>query len=106
MAGSITKTCILLSGILLFSVTSLCYAQEPVKLFDVKIPQETVSPVLVPEAANSTGPRVIQEKPDKKVPETSWFWRFIGGTAIGAAKYNTERQSEGRPPVNTYKAWP
>jgi len=99
-------TMILLLGILVSLTTPLCHAQEPAKLFDVKIPQKEVSPVLVPETANATGPRATQAKPAKDVPETSWFWRLLEGTAIGAAKYNTERQSEGRPPVNTYKAWP
>ncbi|MFA7404794.1 MAG: hypothetical protein WC007_12420 [Pelobacteraceae bacterium] len=106
MAERSTKTLILLGSLFLSVATSPCHSQEPGKLFDVKTPQKEVAPVLVPETANTAGPRATQAKPDKEVSDKSWFWRLIEGTAIGAAKYNTERQSEGRPPVNSYKAWP
>jgi hypothetical protein len=105
MAERRTKTMILLCGMLI-SVPLLCHAQEAEKQFDVKMPTTAAAPNLVPEIISTPTPNSVQVKPDKKVPETSWFWRFIGGTAIGAAKYNTEKQSEGRPPVNTFKTWP
>lgn len=91
-----TKTLILLFGILIF-ITSLCHAQEAGKLFDVKMPQEAASPVLVPEPAITPDLRMEPAKPAKEVPEKSWFRRLLEGTAIGAAMYNTEKQSDGRP---------
>ncbi|OGU15994.1 MAG: hypothetical protein A2076_04980 [Geobacteraceae bacterium GWC2_53_11] len=106
MAERRTKILILLCGMLISVASTLCHAQETGKQFEVKMPQETVAPVLVPEPA--VPPDLITEpaKPAREVPEKSWFWRLLEGTAIGAATYNTEKQSDGRPPVNTYKARP
>ncbi|MDD2852197.1 MAG: hypothetical protein PHY09_09920 [Desulfuromonadaceae bacterium] len=101
MAERRARTLILLFGILI-SVSSLCHAQETGKLFDVKMPQEAVAPVLVPEPAITPNLSMEPAKPDRKVPEKSWFRRLLEGTAIGAATYNTEKHSDGRPQVNTY----
>lgn len=106
MAESRTKSWILLLGILVFVATTLCHAQEPRKLFDVKTLPKEASPVLAPESAIIADPRAAQTKSAREVPEKSWFRRLLEGTAIGAATYNTEKQSDGRPPVNTYKARP
>lgn len=46
-------------------------------------------------AAPITKPESL--KPDKEVLVQSWFWRMLQGMAIGAASYNTEKQSDGRP---------
>lgn len=92
-----TKFLILLCGMLISVATPLCHAQEAGKLFDVKMPKEAVSPVLVPEPAITPGLRMETAKPAKGVPEKSWFRRLLEGTAIGAATYNTEKESDGRP---------
>jgi hypothetical protein len=42
-------------------------------------------------------PRPAPVKPATEVLEPSWFWQFLEGIAIGAATYNTEKQSDGRP---------
>jgi hypothetical protein len=96
MAVRRTKTMILLCGIFI-SVTPLCYAQDEGKLFDVKMPWEAVSPVLVPEPSVTPDLKVEPAKPVKEVSEKSWFRRLLEGTAIGAVTYNTEKQSDGRP---------
>ncbi|MDD2733557.1 MAG: hypothetical protein PHF56_06415 [Desulfuromonadaceae bacterium] len=105
MAERRTRILILSFGILI-SASLLCHAQEAGKLFDVKMPQEAASPVLVPEPAITPDLRMEPAKPDRKVPEKSWFRRLLEGTAIGAAMYNTEKHSDGRPQVNSYGARP
>jgi hypothetical protein len=90
-------TWFLLLGILVSVETPLCHAQEARKLYDVKIQQKDVAPVLVPEPAITPDLKTEPAKPAREVPEKSWFRRLLEGTAIGAATYNTEKQSDGRP---------
>ena len=92
-----TKILILLLGLLISTATPLCYAQDPGTLFEVKKPQAEVSPAFVPEITNTAVPVPAQVKPDKKAPGRSWLWRLFEGTLLGAARYNTDKQGDGRP---------
>jgi hypothetical protein len=92
---------ILLCGIFLLVTTPLCHAQESARLFDVNIPQARMSSASAPNITQSLPSHTQQSKPDKGVAEKSWFRRFLEGIAIGTARYNTEKQDEGRPqPAN------
>lgn len=92
-----TRIWILLCGIAIFTAYPLCHAQDTETQSVVKRPQETVSPVLLPEIADISPPLPAEEKPVKKVIEASWYWRFLGWLAMDFARYNTEKQSDGRP---------
>lgn len=91
------KQWILLCGLLVFTATPRCHAQEPVKLFDVKVPQAEVAPAVVPEVTKNPTPEAVEAKPAREATEQSWYWRLLEGIAIGAAKNNTEKQDDGRP---------
>lgn len=97
MAERRTKMLILLCGMLLSAASTLCHAQETGKQSEVKMPQETAAPVLVPGPAIIPDLKTAPAKPAREVTEKSWFRRLLEGTAIGAATYNTEKQSDGRP---------
>jgi hypothetical protein len=87
---------ILLCG-LSVSVTVISYAQEPAKLFDVKVPQARISSASVPNLASGSAPAVKPEQPAKPESKKSWLRRFFEGMVTSAAKFNTERQNDGRP---------
>jgi hypothetical protein len=96
------KRWFLLCGMLISMATWPSHAQEFANLFDVKIPQAELSPVYVPDIKNTQPPRQAPSKPDKEVWERSWYWILLEGIALGAARYNTEKQSDGRPqPLGT-----
>jgi hypothetical protein len=95
----------LLCGLLAFAViVPPCHAQETGPSYDVLLPKTEadlaskmdVLPILAPQSANSPGPRATDPKA-VKAPEVAWYWRFLEMLAISAAKYNTEKQSDGRP---------
>lgn len=91
------KILILLCGALIVTATTLCHAQEPGTLLDVKTVRTEASPVFVPEITNTPAVRPAEVKPAREVTETPWFWRFLGMIAMSAAEYNTVKQSDGRP---------
>jgi hypothetical protein len=92
---------ILLCGMLLSAATPLCHAREPAKLFDVKMPQTRMSSAAVPNRAISSPPAAEPVKPAGEAPKKSWFRRLLEGIVTSAAKFNTERQDDGRPqPAN------
>ncbi len=88
---------ILLCGVLFFIATPLCHAQDAGKLFEVKTLQAEVSSALTPAITSSAALGTAIEKPVKEVSERPWYWRFMEGIVMSAAKYNTEKQSDGRP---------
>jgi hypothetical protein len=88
---------VLLCGMFIYAPAPLCHAREPAKLFDVKMPQAGMSSAAVPKLTNSSPPTAAEVKPAGEVPKKSWFRRFIEGIVTSAAKYNTERQGDGRP---------
>lgn len=92
-----TKIWILLCAIVIFSATPLCHAQETETQSEVKKPQTAVSPALLPKIVDNPSPMPAEVIPDKKNPETPWYWRFLGWLAMDYAKYNTEKQRDGRP---------
>lgn len=92
-----SKIWILLCGILVFTATSLCHAQDPGKLFDIKTPQAKISSSSILDITNTSPPRAAEAKPDKGFSEQPWYWRFLKWLAIDVARYNTEKQSDGRP---------
>jgi len=94
MATTPRTAFLLVSGLIVTAV--FCNAQEavqadnpkpPVVLMPTTLPQPTVDPRL----------ETVEKKPAKQVTETPWYWRFMEGMAIGAATYNTRKQSDGRP---------
>jgi hypothetical protein len=94
----------LLCGMVIATVTPLCHAQEPGTLLDVRTPQAEVSPVFVPEITNTPALRPAEVKPARIVSENSWYWRILQGILLGAAKYNTDKQSDGRPgPLGNFR---
>ena len=92
-----TKILILLCGIFVSIATPLCHAQEPGKLFDVKMPQAEASQILVPEITNSSAPIPAQVKPDKKASVHPWYVLILEWLAMDIARYNTDKQGDGRP---------
>lgn len=93
-----TVVLILVCATVLSTAALTCHAQEPGKLPEAKIPSLEPAPAFVPEIkTNSAVPEPAKVKPDKKPPEKSWFRRLFEGTLTGAASYNTDKQSEGRP---------
>lgn len=88
---------ILLCGMFIAASSPLSHAREPAKLFDVKMPQARMSSAVVPDRTISSPPAAAEIKPAGEAPKKSWFRRFIEGVVTGAAKYNTERQGDGRP---------
>ncbi len=92
-----TRIWILLCGIAIFTAYPLCHAQDTETQSVVKRPQETVSPVLLPETINTPLPLTAEVKPAKSNSEVFWLWRLLEGLTMGAARYNTEKQSDGRP---------
>jgi hypothetical protein len=87
---------ILLSGISV-SVAMPCHAREASKLFDVKVPQAVVSSSSVPNLASGPAPAAEQAKPGKAEPKKTWLRRLFEGMVTSAAKFNTEKQDDGRP---------
>ena len=104
MAKVRARILILVSVTLIATAPLLCHAQEPGTLLDVKTVQAEVSPAFVPEITNSPALRPAEVKPAREVSEISWYWRFLGMIAISAAKYNTDKQSDGRPgPLGNFR---
>ncbi|MBC7962219.1 MAG: hypothetical protein H7Y05_04685 [Steroidobacteraceae bacterium] len=104
MTKSRTKLLILLCGIVISTATSLCHAQETGTLSEVKQTRKEVSPVLFPETINTTPPLPAEVKPVKDASKTAWYWKFLGWLAMDYAKYNTDKQSDGRPnPVGNFR---
>lgn len=92
-----TKILLLLCGIFLFAATPRCQAQDTGALLDVKAPPAVVSPTFVPEVTAKPTSEPLQEKSAREVSDTPWYWRFLGMITLGFAKYNTDKQSDGRP---------
>lgn len=84
-------------GMALSTVETLVHAQ------DIGIVSTATAPRPEILQAPATGempapiPKPESLKPDKEVVAQSWFWRLLQGMAMGAATYNTEKQSDGRP---------
>jgi hypothetical protein len=75
-------------------------AQETITHPELKLrptePPTFASPEPPPSAQSEKN---TQAKPAEKKSHFSWFWRIIGGIFSGAAKYNTDKQGDGRPNV-------
>lgn len=97
MGKSRTKLWFLLFGMVLSTATSLCQAQETETQSEVIKPQETVSVFLLPKTINTPLPIPPEAKPSKEASELPWYWRFMGWLAMDYARYNTDKQSDGRP---------
>jgi hypothetical protein len=97
MGKSRAKLWFLLCGIALSTATPLCHAQETETQSEVIKPQETVSPALLPKTINFPSPISPEAKPSKEASELPWYWRFMGWLAMDYARYNTDKQSDGRP---------
>lgn len=86
----------LLCGILIHATTPFSHAQESSKLLNVNILQAKMSSAAIPDFNKPSPSGAVQVTPYKH-----WFWRFLEGLAIGAAKYNTEKEGDGRPYPST-----
>lgn len=84
-------------GVTLSTVEPLVHAR------DIEIMSTATAPRPEIIQAPATGdmaapiPKPDSVRADKEVVAQSWFWRLLQGMAIGAATYNTEKQSDGRP---------
>ena len=87
-----TMKLMLMSGMLIISTTPLSYAQDKGPLFDVKVPRLEATPVALQDITTTSPPR-----PDKTISEKLWYWQLLKGVVIEAAKYNRDKQSDGRP---------
>jgi len=92
-----TKLLILLCGMFISTSTPLCHAQDNGKLPEGNEQSPAVASALLPKTINNHPPVPAQVKTDHEVSEKPWLWRFLEMITIGAAKYNTEKQSDGRP---------
>lgn len=92
-----TRFSLLMSGVLICSACSLCHAQDSGKLYDVKTAQAKMSSAAIPDLTGSSPPEATQAPSVKDGPGKHWFWRFLEGIVLGAAKYNTEKEGDGRP---------
>jgi len=80
----------------LIAAAAVCNAQEPLQA-ENPTPPVVLLPATLPQPAVDPLLETVEKKPAKQVTETPWFWRFMEGMAIGAATYNTQKQSDGRP---------
>lgn len=87
----------MITGVALYTVEPLVHAQDIVNVPTATAPRPEImqAPATVDMAAPIPKPESL--RPDKEVVAQSWFWRLLQGMAIGAATYNTEKQSDGRP---------
>lgn len=91
------KLLIMLCGMVISISTALCHAQDRGPLPEVKEHPATVVPALLPKAISTQPIEPAKVKTGSEVSEKPWLWRFLEMITIGIAKYNTEKQSDGRP---------
>ncbi|MDK9716879.1 MAG: hypothetical protein OEL57_03105 [Trichlorobacter sp.] len=94
MASTRKTTVLLVAGLIVTAV--FCNAQEAVQTEKPK-PSVMLLPTTLPQPAGDPLLETVDKRPTRQVTETPWFWRFMEGMAIGAATYNTQKQSDGRP---------
>lgn len=80
----------------LITAAGACNAQEAVLAENPKPPVVLV-PATLAEPAVDPLLQAVEKKTDRQLAEKPWAWRFLEGMAIGAATYNTQKQSDGRP---------
>jgi hypothetical protein len=80
----------------LVAAAGACNAQEAVPAANPKPPVVLV-PATLAEPAVDPLLQNVEKKTDRQLAERPWAWRFLEGMAIGAATYNTQKQSDGRP---------
>jgi hypothetical protein len=97
MLRRISTLWLLMFGMLIYSAFSLCHAQDSGKLFDVTLPQAKMSSAVIPDIISTSPPEAAQVMSEKDGPGKHWFWRFLEGIVLGAARYNTEKEGDGRP---------
>ena len=95
MIWKVSMLWVLLFGVVVVAAASVCYAEESTspgtQLPSVFLPAKPIQPAVDPLL------QTVEKKPDRQFAEKSWAWRFLEGMAIGAATYNTQKQSDGRP---------
>ncbi len=87
-------TLLLVSGLIAIAVA--CNAQEPLQSENPK-PPIVLLPATLSQPAINPLLQTVEKKSDRQLTEKPWAWRFLEGMAIGAATYNTQKQSDGRP---------
>jgi hypothetical protein len=84
----------------LIAAAVVCNAQEAV-LAEKPKPLVVLVPATLAEPAVDPLLQTVETKTGRELAEKPWFWRFLEGMAIGAATYNTQKQSDGRPQTPT-----
>jgi hypothetical protein len=84
----------------LIAVAGPCNAQEPL-LAESPKPPVVLVPATPAQPAVDPLLQTVETKTGRELAEKPWFWRFLEGMAIGAATYNTQKQSDGRPQTPT-----
>lgn len=97
MDKSRSKLLILLCGIVISTVTPLCHAQDTGALPEANKPRIELSPTFLPKTISTPLPLTAEPKPSKEASELPWYWRLLEGITMGVARYNMEKQSDGRP---------
>ena len=80
----------------LIAAAVVCNAQEAV-LAEKPKPPVVLVPATLAEPVVDPLLQTVEKKTDRQLAEKPWAWRFLEGMAIGAANYNTQKQSDGRP---------
>jgi len=84
----------------LIAVAGACSAQEPLLAENPK-PPVVLLPATLAEPVVDPLLQTVEKKTDRQLAEKPWAWQFLEGMAIGAATYNTQKQSDGRPQTPT-----
>jgi len=84
-------------GMALRTEEPLVHAQDIGIVSTATVPRPEIMQAPVTGDMAAPIPKPESFRPDKEVLVQSWFWRLLQGMVIGAATYNTEKQSDGRP---------
>ena len=84
----------------LIAAAAACNAQEAVPVENPKPPVVLV-PATLAEPEVDPLLQAVEKKKANELTEKPWCWRLLEGMAIGAATYNTQKQSDGRPQTPT-----
>lgn len=84
-------------GMVLYTVEPLVHAQDIGIVSTATAPRPEIMQEPATGDMSAPIPKPESLRPDKEELVQSWFWRLLQGMAIGAASYNTEKQSDGRP---------
>ena len=90
---------IMLCGLLIATVPCRCFSEEPAPVLNVKKTPTEAPPAFLTDISKPLPATSVT--PEKEESKKSWFRSLMEGMFIGAAQYNTDRQSDGRPKPQT-----